>query len=222
MAQSEKVKSKLTQEDVRKRAARIFRVLKQTYPNAQCSLEYHSPFQLLVATILSAQCTDERVNQVTPRLFKRFPNPQRMASAQISELELLVRSTGFYRNKALSLKGMSQMIVEKHKGRVPQKMEELVELRGIGRKTANVVLGNAFGIPGVVVDTHMGRLSRRMGFTKSHDPEKIEVRLMEIFPKQNWILLSHLMISHGRAICTARRAYCEKCPVSSDCPRIGV
>lgn len=201
----------------------IIRRLKRAYPNSECSLSYRNPFELLVATVLSAQCTDERVNRVTPVLFKTFPNPSAMSQAKMSEIEAIIRSTGFFRSKARSIHESALKIVEKHAGEVPRTMEELTALRGVGRKTANVVLGNAYGIPGMVVDTHVGRLSRRLGFTKEKDPEKIERNLMKIVPRHEWTLFSHLLISHGRAICSARsRPLCEKCPLSHHCPRIGV
>lgn len=198
------------------------KVLRREYPEAECSLTHESPYQLLIATILSAQCTDERVNLVTPALFKKFGTPKKMAAAEPPEIEELVRSTGFYKNKARSLKECSRDIVEKHGGKVPDKLEDLVALRGVGRKTANVVLGNAFDTPGLVVDTHVGRLSRRLGFTKQNDPEKVEQEMMEIVPREDWTDFAHLLISHGRAICTARKAMCENCPVSRLCPKVGV
>jgi endonuclease III len=206
----------------RKRMAEILRILKRTYPEAQCSLVHGNPYQLLMATILSAQCTDERVNLVTPALFNRFPTPKAMAEGDLSEIEDLIRSTGFYKNKAKSLKECSASLVAQHSGKVPQTLDELTKLRGVGRKTANVILGVAYGVPGLVVDTHVGRLSRRMGFTKSTDPVKVEHEMMEIVPREDWTLYAHLMIDHGRAICTARKALCEECPVNRYCPKIGV
>jgi endonuclease III len=200
----------------------VLKLLKKHYPDARCSLSYNSPFQLLVATVLSAQCTDERVNKTTPDLFRRFPDAQTMAKAPLRELEGLVKPTGFYKNKALSLSTLSSAIVEKHAGDVPGTMEDLTALRGVGRKTANVVLGNAFSIPGMVVDTHVGRLSRRLGFTRETDPVKVEHELMEIVPRQDWTLYSHLLIDHGRAICQARKAKCEACFLLPHCPRVGV
>ena len=200
----------------------VLRVLKAAYPEAQCSLLHKNPFQLLVSTILSAQCTDERVNKVTPALFAKFPTPQAMAKAEIGEIEKLVKTTGFFRAKAKSIQEASRALVEKYRGKVPRTLAELIELRGVGRKTANVILGVAYGVPGVVVDTHVGRLSRRLGFTRATDPVKVEHELMEIVPKEDWTLYAHLMIDHGRAICTARRAYCEECPLIRLCPKIGV
>lgn len=204
------------------RMAIILKILEREYPEARCSLDFKNPFQLLVATILSAQCTDERVNMTTPALFKKYPTPEAMAKARIAELEKLIRSTGFYKNKAKSLKSASKDIVELHGGRVPGTLEELVELHGVGRKTANVVLGNIFGVPGMVVDTHVGRLARRMGFTAETDPVKVEHELMELVPKERWTEFGHLMIAHGRAICQARSPKCDDCPVRSYCPRIGL
>jgi endonuclease-3 len=205
------------------RIKEIIRILKRTYPEAQCSLDFGDPFQLLVSTILSAQCTDERVNQVTPALFKKFPGPKEMARAPIGEIEELIKTTGFFRSKALSLKQTSEEIVAKHAGKVPRSIDELTSLRGVGRKTANVVLGVAFGEPeGVVVDTHVGRISRRLGLTKQTDPVKVERALGELVPREDWVVFSHLLIDHGRAICTARTAMCEACPIRRLCPKIGV
>lgn len=200
----------------------ILKILHRTYPESKCSLDFKTPYQLLVATVLSAQCTDERVNKVTPALFKRFPDPRAMAAAKIGEIEKLIQSTGFYKNKAKALKESAQAILEEYGGQVPQTMEELVKLRGVGRKTANVVLGNAYGVPSLVVDTHVTRLMNRMGFTTTRDAEKIEQEMLRVVPREEWTDFAHLMISHGREICTARRAYCEECPVNAYCPKIGV
>ncbi len=208
--------------DQKKRMSSILRVLKKEYPEATCSLYFKTPFQLLVATILSAQCTDERVNKVTPHLFQKFPGPKEMAKGSLSEIEDLIKSTNFFRNKAKSILETSRILMEKYHGEVPTNLDELTQLRGVGRKTANVVLGVAFGVPGLVVDTHVGRLSRRMGFTESSDPVKIEHEIMAIVPKEDWTLYAHLMIDHGRKICTARKAYCEKCGVVAFCPKVGV
>ncbi|MBI3871625.1 MAG: endonuclease III [candidate division Zixibacteria bacterium] len=200
------------------RARRIARALKRLYP-ARCALGHDNPFQLLVATILSAQCTDERVNQVTPTLFARYPLPSDMAAADPAELERVIHSTGFFRAKARHLIAASQAIVARHGGEVPRTMDELLTLDGIGRKTANVVLGTAFGVAsGVVVDTHVGRLARRMRLTKHDDPVRVEADLMALFPQKDWIEFSHRMIWHGRQICLARRPRCEQCPLVSDCP----
>ncbi len=200
----------------------IIKILRREYPEAKCSLDFETPFQLLVATILSAQCTDERVNKVTPALFAKYPTPVEMAKAPLKEIEKLIQSTNFFRNKAISLKEMSKSLIENHGGEVPRTLEELVELRGVGRKTANVVLGNVFDVPGMVVDTHVGRLARRMGFTKNTDPVKVEKDLESITPREDWTELAHLCIAHGRAICTARKAKCEECPIARYCPKIGV
>lgn len=198
-------------------------LLKEHYPDAHCELDHSNPFQLLVATILSAQCTDQRVNQVTPMLFEEFPDAKAMSEASLDDLERLIGSINFFRNKAKSLKSMSQSLVRNHKGEVPQEFESLTELAGVGKKTANVVLGNAFNIAsGVVVDTHVGRLSRRLGWTKLEDPEKVEDELKNIFPKDEWILLSHLLIFHGRRVCKARNPLCKTCFLVDHCPRIGV
>ncbi len=196
-------------EPERRRAARIYKKLQQKYPDAHCALIHSNPFELLVATILSAQCTDVLVNQVTPAIFKKLPTPQLMAKADLVTIESLVNRVNFWRNKAKNLKAMAELLVEKHGGAVPQTMEELTELPGAARKTANVVLGNAFNINhGVVVDTHVGRLSQRFGFTEETDPKKIERDLMALFPRKNWCMLSHLLIYHGRAVCKARHALC--------------
>jgi endonuclease III len=213
-----------------KRAARLprvdvaaqIRILQRLYPGARCSLDYQTPFQLLVATILSAQCTDERVNMVTPELFRRYPTPRDVAEAEPAEIEELIRSTGFFRSKTKSLQACSRDLVEKHGGAVPRSLEELTPLRGVGRKTANVVLGNAYGIPGVVVDTHVTRLSRRMGLTRQGDPVKIEHDLMEKVPRKDWTLFSHLLIHHGRAVCQARKPRCPDCALARVCPKVGV
>lgn len=203
----------------KQRAKWIVKKLRNTYPDSECSLTHENSFQLLIATILSAQCTDERVNKVTPALFAKFPNPQAFASASLSELEQMIRSTNFFKNKAKNIKSCCEDLVSKHKAQVPQTMQELIALAGVGRKTANVVLGNAFNVPSMVVDTHVTRLSRRMGLTKSKTAEHIEADLMDIIDKKDWVDFSHLLISHGRAICTARKAFCDECPVNSACPK---
>jgi endonuclease-3 len=200
-------------------ARTVYNRLAKLYPNAKCELDYESPYQLVVATILSAQCTDKRVNMVTPSLFARYPGPRELASASALELEGIIKPTGFFRAKSRSLIGMAQSIEEHFDGKVPDEMDKLVELPGVGRKTANVVLGNAFGKnEGVVVDTHVTRLSLRLGFTRHEDPVKIEEDLMPLFPKRNWAMLSHLLISHGRQICVARTPRCESCPLNEICP----
>jgi endonuclease-3 len=198
------------------RMLQVIKLLKKTYPEAHCYLHYETPFQLLVATMLSAQCTDERVNKVTPVLFELYPDPCSMARVKIHDLEELIRSTGFYQMKAKAILETSRVLVEKYQGKVPKTLEELTALRGVGRKTANVVLGNAFGIPGMVVDTHVGRLMRRMGFTKHQDPGKVEKDLMRLVPAKDWTRFSHLLIAHGRAVCTARKAQCEGCAFGPD------
>ena len=188
-------------------------------PDAHCALDFKSPFQLLIATILSAQCTDKRVNMVTPALFKRYRTPAALAAANPEELEEMIKSTGFFRNKTKSLVGMSGAIAEKHHGRVPDTMAELVKLPGVGRKTANVVLGNAYDKnEGVVVDTHVGRVSKRLGLTRQTDPVKVEQDLTKLFPNERWTMLSHLLIEHGRRTCVARRPKCESCFLSDICP----
>jgi endonuclease-3 len=204
-------------------AARVVRRLKADYPGATCALGHETPFQLLVATILSAQCTDARVNMVTPELFRRWPTAREMAGAPIKELEKVIQSTGFFRSKAKNIKAASQGIVEKHNGEVPRDIEQLVALAGVGRKTANVVLGTAFGIAtGVVVDTHVTRLSHRLGLTQQKDATKIEQDLMQLLPKSEWVDFSHRMIFHGRQVCVARKPKCPLCSMNTFCPKIGV
>jgi endonuclease-3 len=204
------------------RARQIIKDLYKLYPEAKCSLDYKTPFQLLIATMLSAQCTDVRVNLTTPALFEKYKSPKEFSEADISDLEQLVRSTGFYKNKAKNIKACAQSVVEKYKSLVPQTMDELHGLAGVGRKTANVVLGNAFGVPSMVVDTHVTRLSNRLGWVKTDDAVKIETQLMKIIEKKYWTDLSHLLIYHGRAICMARSPLCEKCRLSPICPKIGL
>ena len=209
--------------DLKRRAGRIYRKLEKLYPDAACALHHTSPFELLVATILSAQCTDVRVNMVTPALFRKYPDAGAMAGAKVADLERLIRTTGFYRNKAKALKGAAAVIANDHAGRVPDTMDELLKLPGVARKTANVVLGNAYGKnEGIVVDTHVARLSRRLGLTPEKDPRKIEADLMQLFPRRTWTLLAHLLIFHGRAVCSARKPDCEHCQLAGDCPKIGV
>jgi endonuclease-3 len=201
------------------RAPLIFKRLTRAYPDAHCELDYSGPYQLLVATILSAQCTDKRVNLVTPALFERYPNAEALAMADPREVEELIKSTGFFRSKTRSLIGMAGGLLDRFAGRVPPRMEDLVTLPGVGRKTANVVLGTAFETPeGVVVDTHVGRLSRRLGLTRLSDPVKVETVLMKLFPRKNWTLLSHLLIFHGRRVCVARRPRCAECVLNDLCP----
>jgi len=201
----------------------IARRLAECYPDATCSLDFRSPLELLVATILSAQCTDVRVNQVTKSLFRKYRSAAGYAKAKLPDLERDIQSTGFFRNKAKSIQRCCQTLLEQYGGKVPKEIEQLVELPGIGRKTANVVLGTAYGIAaGVVVDTHVVRISRRLGLTKEKAPEKIEKDLMAQFATNEWISLSHRMIQHGRRLCTARNPKCDQCPLESLCPRIGV
>jgi endonuclease-3 len=201
------------------RAPEIYRRLAAEYPDAKCALDHRNPYELLVATILSAQCTDKRVNMVTPALFAKYPDPKAMSEANPVDLQEMIKSTGFFRNKTKSLLGMSRAVSEAHAGAVPETMEQLVKLPGVGRKTANVVLGNAFGRnEGVVVDTHVARLSQRLALSRETEPVKIEQDLMTLFPREQWTMLAHLLISHGREICDARKPLCEKCVVSDLCP----
>ncbi len=208
---------------LRRRTTQILAILKRTYPDARCALHFTTPLQLLMATILSAQCTDERVNQVTPALFARCPDATALAAISQGELEEIIHSTGFYRAKARSLRSCAASLVKDHQGKVPRTMEALHKLAGVGRKTANVVLGNAFGLAeGVVVDTHVGRLSRRMGLTRHLDPVKVENALVRLIPKEDWTLVSHLLIAHGRKRCNARKPDCAKCELRKLCPQRGV
>jgi endonuclease-3 len=211
-----------TSNPLRSHAVRVARVLKKLYPDARCALDHQNPLQLLVATMLSAQCTDVRVNMVTPALFARFPDAAAFAGATQAELERMIQSTGFFRNKAKNIIACCKQLVEKHGARVPGTMEELNPLPGIGRKTANVILGNAFDVPGITVDTHVGRLSRRLGLTKQHDPHKVERDLMDLLPAREWTRFSHRMIFHGRQVCFARKPNCPGCALNKICPRIGV
>ncbi len=203
-------------------AAAVLSRLRAEYPGADCSLEHADAFQLLVSTILSAQCTDARVNAVTPALFRRLPTPAAMAAAG-PELEEMVRSTGFFNAKARSIRGACRTIVAEHGGKVPRTMEELNALPGVGRKTANVVLGNAFGAPdGVVVDTHVGRLARRLGWSGATDPEKVERDLNALLPRSEWVFAGHALILHGRRVCPSRTPRCPSCPLEDLCPKVGV
>lgn len=198
------------------------RILSDTYPDAACELTFTSPFELIQATVLSAQCTDARVNAVTPELFRRWPRPQDLAAADRAELESVILPTGFFRAKANSLIGLSQALVERYDGQVPGRLEDLVTLPGVGRKTANVVLGNAFDVPGITVDTHVGRLSRRLAFTIHDDPVKVEHDLMDLWPRAEWTQWCHVMIFHGRRRCHSRRPACGACPVAALCPSAGL
>ncbi len=204
-------------------AAKVVRALRRDYPDAECALRHENAFQLLIATILSAQCTDVRVNIVTKDLFSSYPTPAHFAKAPLRSLETAIQSTGFFRNKAKNIKACCELLVKRYDGEVPRDLEQLVELPGIGRKTANVVLGTAFGMPtGVVVDTHVSRISRRLGLTEKSDAVKIERDLMLVLPKKEWIDFSHRMIHHGRRICKARKPLCDDCGMNKFCPRIGV
>lgn len=201
------------------RTREILKILRKYYPQAKTALEHEDPFQLLIATILSAQCTDARVNMVTPGLFAKYPTAAAFAALSQEELEVEIKSTGFYRNKAKSIRGCCQMLVSKHGGRVPETMEELIQLPGVGRKTANCVLGNAHGIPsGIVVDTHVHRLSNRLGLSDKKDPDKVEQELMAVVPKPSWIAIGNMLIDHGRKICNARKPLCGRCPLLKLCP----
>jgi len=203
----------------KQRALKIINLFKREYPDVHCSLNFTNPLELLVATILSAQCTDERVNLVTADLFRKYRRPEDYYKVEPTELEGDIRSTGFYRNKAKSIQGACRMIADRHKGRVPETIDELLLLPGVARKTANVVLGNAFGITsGIVVDTHVARLSERLGLTHNTQPEKIERDLMELVPRKDWIDFSHLLIAHGRKVCNARKPLCGECVVEKLCP----
>lgn len=203
----------------RARAREVYDLLTAEYPDAHCELDFEDPFQLAVATILSAQTTDERVNMVTPELFRRYPTAKALASAPQEDVEDIIRSTGFFRNKARNIIGFARGLMADHGGEVPASMDALAALPGVGRKTANVILGNAFGVDeGVVVDTHVKRLAALLGFTKATAPEKVEQDLMRIFPRERWTMLSHLLIWHGRRVCIARRPKCEACAVSHLCP----
>jgi endonuclease-3 len=203
--------------DLKTKAQVILKLLEQHYPAAHCTLDFADPLQLLVATVLSAQCTDERVNKVTPEIFKKYPAAADYAAAPLAELEEVFHSTGFYRQKAKSIKQICQTLVDRFDGQIPPSLEELVKLPGIGRKTANVILGNAFGIPGIVVDTHVGRVSQRLGLTANTDPVKIEFDLMALVPQAKWTKFSHQLISHGRQICTAKKPKCLECFLLPHC-----
>lgn len=201
-----------------RRARKINRILAEVYPDAHCELDFESPFQLLVAVVLSAQCTDVRVNLTTPALFAKYPDADAMAAADPEVLEELIRPTGFFRTKAKSILGLSTQVRDRFGGEVPGRLEDLVNLPGVGRKTANVVLGNAFGVPGITVDTHFGRLARRFGWTDEEDPVKVERIVGELIPRADWTLLSHRLIFHGRRVCHSRKPACGACPVAALCP----
>ncbi len=206
-------------QDLKDRVRQVIRLLKRAYPDAKCSLNHSNAFELLIATILSAQCTDERVNIVTADLFRKYRRPEDYLKVAPSELQEDIRTTGFFRNKARSIQGTAKVLSEQYSGLVPETMDELLELPGVARKTANVVLGNAFGVKaGVVVDTHVSRLSRRLGFTKERQAEKIELDLIQIVPKKDWVMFPHLLIYHGRRICKARNPLCGDCVIERYCP----
>ena len=207
----------------RQQAQEIAKGLAKTYGNAECALLHRNPFELLVATILSAQCTDERVNSVTPKLFQKYPTAKALGESEQADIETIIHSLGFFRAKATNIRGMASKLVEEHGGQIPQNLEQLIALPGIGRKTANVVLGTAFGIAtGVVVDTHVKRLTRLLGLTKATSPEQIERDLMDLLPADEWVNFSHRLIHHGRQICIARRPQCLKCPLLTLCQRVGL
>jgi endonuclease-3 len=211
-------KIKVDKAGAAERVKKIWPILNKTYPQAKTALRFKNPLQLLIATILSAQCTDVRVNMVTPGLFKKYKSAADWAKAEVKEIESDIKSTGFYHNKAISINRACAAIIQQFAGKVPDTMEELVQLRGVGRKTANVVLGNAFGKPAIACDTHVIRLSRRLGLSENNDAVKLEFDLAEIIPKGNWTTFSHLLIFHGRKYCRARKPDCENCPVSKYCP----
>ena len=216
-------RSRTSLADRKARGLAVARRLARAYPAARCSLDFQSPFQLLVATILSAQCTDKRVNAVTGALFSRWPMPADLAAARPADVEQVIRSTGFFRAKAKSILGCCRALVDRHAGAVPRTLDELVRLPGVGRKSANVVLGSAFGLAtGVVVDTHVGRIARRLGLTRHADAVKAERDLVAVLPQRHWIAFSHRLIEHGRAVCVARRPRCAGCLLADLCPRVGV
>lgn len=215
---AKKAAIKIDKEKAKQRVAVIWPILKKTYPQAKCALEHTNPLELLIATILSAQCTDVRVNIVTKTLFKKYKSVNTWAKAPLEQIEQDIKSTGFYRNKAFNIKNTCQKIIDDYNGKVPDTMDELLKLGGVGRKTANVVLGNAFGVPGVVCDTHVIRLSRRLGLSANSDAVKLEFDLMEIVPKKNWTLFSHLIVFHGRNVCQARKPKCDICQIAKYCP----
>lgn len=218
-----KWKGRESKENKLKRLGEVTRLLKKYYPDAHCALNFENPLQLLIATILSAQCTDERVNIVTEKLFVKYPDVHAYANAEVEELEKDIHSTGFYKNKAKNIKSCCQTLVKKHDGIVPKDLNQLVDLAGVGRKTANVVLGNAFNIAsGVVVDTHVTRLSNRLGFVKGKNAEILERELGVLVPQKNWIMFPHWLISHGRKVCKARKPQCHVCFLDDDCPKRGV
>ena len=211
-----------TSDPQRSQARAIYRALTKRYPDVRCELDFKTPFQLLVATVLSAQCTDKRVNQVTPALFRKYGTPKKMAGADQRDLEEIIHSLGFYHTKSANIKALSERLVTEYNSVVPNQLEELVTLAGVGRKTANVVLGHAFGIPGITVDTHFGRLSRRFEWSASEDPVVVEREVGELIPEKEWTNLSQRMIWHGRRICHSRKPACGACPLASLCPSYGI
>jgi len=215
---TKRIKISIDKAEAAQRIKRIYPVLKEAYPNATIALKFVNPLELLIATILSAQCTDKRVNMVTKDLFKKYESPADWIKTDVEEIQNDIRSTGFYRNKAINIKGACEKIVEDFDGKVPATMEELLTLPGVGRKTANCVLGDAFGIPGITCDTHVIRLSRRLALSDNKDPVKLEFDLAEIVPKRNWTKFSHLIITHGRTFCMARKPNCPDCPIAKYCP----
>ncbi|HKD99186.1 MAG TPA: endonuclease III [Micromonosporaceae bacterium] len=224
MSQARRRLAGVTETDLarKRRARRIGRELAETHPDAHCELDFTTPLELVVATVLSAQTTDKRVNEVTPKLFARYPDAAAYAGADRDELEEILKPTGFYRNKANALIGIGQTLVEKFHGEVPRKLADLVTLPGVGRKTANVVLGNAYGIPGITVDTHFGRLVRRWGLTSEQDPVVVEQQIGQLFERRDWTMLSHRVIFHGRRVCHSRRPACGACTLAPMCPSYGV
>jgi endonuclease-3 len=211
-------KIKVDKDEARQRIKKIWSILKKKYPDAKIALRFVNPLELLISTILSAQCTDKRVNMVTKDLFRKYKSAKDWVRADLKQIESDIRSTGFFRNKALNIKGACTKIAEQYGGKVPGTMEELLTLPGVGRKTANCVLGDAFGIPGITCDTHVIRLSRRLGLSENSDPVKLEFDLAEIVPKKNWTAFSHLIITHGRNVCMARKPNCPDCPIAKYCP----
>ena len=222
-SESPEMKDPKVPDSLAARASRIVRALRRLYPDAECALNHGNPLELMIATILSAQCTDERVNLVTQELFRKYRSAEDFVCVTVQELERDISSINFFRNKAKSIQGACRKIIDQHAGRVPETLEELVELPGVGRKTANVILGTAFGIAsGVVVDTHVSRLSQRMGLTSRKTPETIELDLVEIIPRRDWINFSHLLILHGRQVCKARKPDCAGCRIAAECSRVGL
>jgi len=212
----------LVDSEIRKGAKAVYRILTKTYPNIRCELDFTNPLELVVATVLSAHCTDKRVNTITPALFRKYKKPKDYAKADLHEIENMIHSSGFYRAKARHIKGLNIKLLEDFGGKVPNTLEELITLPGVGRKTANVVLGHAFDTPGITVDTHFGRLARRFGWTSEKDPVKVEIVVQQLIPQAEWTNLSQRMIWHGRRICHSRKPACGACPVAKICPSVGI